>query len=124
MGTSMKKAECLVEMERLYLQRAYSDADMAERLGVDRTTAYRYRRALEEKIFIIQDDSGRWKIDRTRYLSNIRVNLYESLSLYLASRRASQQSRIAGVHAASALEKMAGTLHQPMTSRLVKAADK
>ena len=124
MSRSMNKAECLVEMERLYLQRAYSDAEMAERLGVDRTTAYRYRIELTPDYFIVQDDTGRWKIDRTRYLSNIRVNLYESLSLYLASRRASQHSQIAGLHAASALEKLSGTLRQPMTDRLVKAADK
>ncbi len=124
MSRSRNKAECLIEMERLYLQHAYSDAEVAERLGVDRTTAYRYRIELTPHCFIIQDDAGGWKIDRGRYLSNVRVNLYESLSLYLAARRASQQSRVAGVHAANALEKLSSTLRQPMTARLVEAADK
>ncbi len=127
MGRSMNKAECLIEMERLYLQRAYSDIEMAERLGVDRTTAYRYRMELSSgdiALPIEQDDNGKWKINRAAYLSNVRVNLYESLSLYLAARRAAQQSRLAGKHAASALEKIAVALRQPMTERLVRAADK
>jgi len=127
MAGSMKKAECLNEMERLYLQRAYSDVEIAERLGVDRTTAYRYRMELssgDNPLPIDQDEHGKWKIARSRYLSNIRVNLYESLSLYLAARRASQQSRLAGKHTANALEKLALTLRQPMTARLVKVADR
>ena len=127
MGKSMKKAEALIEMERLYLQRAYSDIEMAERLGVDRTTAYRYRMELssgDAALPIEQDDNGKWKINRAAYLSNVRVDLYESLSLYLAARRAAQQSRLAGKHAASALEKIAVALRQPMTERLVRAADK
>ncbi len=127
MGRSMNKAECLIEMERLYLQRAYSDIEMAERLGVDRTTAYRYRMELssgDTALPIEQDDNGKWKINRAAYLSNVRVNLYESLSLYLAARRVAQQSRKAGKHAASALEKIAVALRQPMTERLVRAADK
>ncbi|HIE57432.1 MAG TPA: hypothetical protein EYP88_04270, partial [Anaerolineales bacterium] len=127
MGRSLNKAECLIEMERLYLQRPYSDIEMAKRLGVDRTTAYRYRMELSSgnnHLPIEQDEDGKWKIDRARYLSNVRVNLYESLSLYLASRRATQQSRLAGVHAAHALEKVSVALHRPMTERLVKAADR
>jgi predicted DNA-binding transcriptional regulator YafY len=43
MGTGMTKSERLAEMKRLYVQRAYTDIEMAERLGVDRTTVYRDR---------------------------------------------------------------------------------
>lgn len=124
MGRGLTKAERLQEMERLYFQRAYSDTEMAERLRVDRTTVYRARTELETKIPFIQDDTGRWKIDRTKYLSEIRLNLNEALVLYLAARRVSQQTRIAQPHAASALEKLALVLQQPMTARLVKTADK
>ncbi len=127
MGRSKTKAECLIEMERLYLQRAFSDAEMAERIGVDRTTAYRYRMELssgESSLMIVQDAYGKWKIDRSTYLSNLRVNLYESLSLYLAAKQTLQQSRMAGIHAVNALEKLSMALHQPMTSRLVDEANK
>lgn len=127
MTRSKTKAECLIEMERLYMERAYSDVQIAERLGIDRTTAFRYRKELssgDNPLPIEQDETGKWKINRERYLSQVRVNLYESLSLYLAARRATQQSRLAGKHAANALEKISIALRQPMTERLVKAADK
>jgi CRISPR-associated endonuclease/helicase Cas3 len=128
MSRGMTRADRLQEMERLYLQRAYSDIEMAERLStpehrVDRTTVFRDRAELETRVPFSQDKNGRYLIDRVRYLPNIRVNLCEALSLYLAARRASQQTHSAQRHTASALEKLALTLKQPMTQRLVKAAD-
>ncbi len=122
MGRGMSRAERLREMERLYIQRAFSDIEMAERLGVDRTTVYKDRTALEAEVPFAQDENGRWRIDRARYLSEIRVNLHEALALYLAARRTSRQTRIAQPHVASALEKLAVALKQPMTERLVKSA--
>ena len=115
-------------MERLYFQRAYSDIEMADRLStaehrVDRTTVFRDRGELEMEMPFVQDDAGRYRIDRAKYLSSIRVDLREALSLYLAARRASQQTRTAQKYTASALEKLALTLKQPMTERLVKVAD-
>jgi len=124
MSRGMSKAERLREMERLYVQRAYTDIEMSEHLGVDRTTVFRDRIALETEYPFVQDSQGRWKIDRTRYLSEIKVNLHEALSLYLAARRASRQTRIAQPHVASALEKLAAALKQPMTEHLVLAAGK
>jgi CRISPR-associated endonuclease/helicase Cas3 len=124
MSRGLSKAERLLEMERLYFQRAYSDIEMAERLGVDRTTAFRDRIELETQVPFIEVEKGRWKIDRSRYLSEIRLNLNEALALYLSARRASQQTRIAQPHTASALEKLALALRQPMTDRLVRSADK
>jgi predicted DNA-binding transcriptional regulator YafY len=123
------RAERLREMERLYLLRAYSDIEMAERLSTpehrfDRTTIFRDRGFLESEIPFVQDEDGRYRIDKTKYISSIRVDLQEALSLYLAARRASQQSRVAQKSTASALEKLAGALRQPMTERLVKAADR
>ncbi|HXF61458.1 MAG TPA: CRISPR-associated endonuclease Cas3'', partial [Caldilineaceae bacterium] len=123
MGRGMSKAERLRELERLYLQRAYSDIEMAERLGVNRTTVYRDRIALERSLPFVEEQAGRWRIERSRYLSQIRLNLAEALSLYLAARRASQQTHIAHIPVASALEKLALSLRQPMTERLVRAAE-
>jgi CRISPR-associated endonuclease/helicase Cas3 len=128
MSRGVSRAERLQEMERLYLQRAYSDIEMADRLStpahkVDRTTVYRDRIALETRIPLSQDDDGRYRIDLVRYLPAIRVDLREALSLYLAARRASQQTHSAQKHTASALEKLALTLKQPMAARLVQAAD-
>ncbi len=124
MTQGSKKAERLREMERLYFQRAYSDIELADRFGVDRTTIYRDRRELAKEVAIVQDADGRHHVDRGRYISNIRVNLPEALSLYLAARRMSQQTRFAQTPVASGLEKLALVLRQPMTERLVKAADR
>lgn len=122
MGQASTKAERLAEMERLYYQRAYSDQEMAQRLNVDRSTAFRCRRELERTIPFVEVEPGRWRIDRTRYLSAIRLNLSEALALYLGARRLSQHTQISQPHTASALEKLALALRQPMTGRLVDAA--
>ena len=123
MGRAMTKAERLREMERLYYTRAYSDAEMAQRLGVDRTTVYRDRLELEEKVPFVQESHGKWRIDRQRYLSNIRVNIQEALILYIASRREIRRVRGGYRSMASALEKLAFALRSPMTERLVKSAE-
>lgn len=123
MGKGMTKAERLDRMKLLYCERAFSDAEMSERLGFDRSTIYRDRIELEREHPFVEED-GRYRIDRRRYISNVRLNMTEALSLYLAARRASQQTRFAHESTASALEKIALSLHQPMTERLVKAAER
>ncbi len=121
--SGMTKSERLTEMKRLYVQRAYTDIEMAERLGVDRTTVYRDRVELTSEYPIELDAEGRYRIDRSKLLSEIKVNLHEALALYLAARKASRQTRYHQPHAASALEKLAATLRQPMTERLLTSAD-
>jgi CRISPR-associated endonuclease/helicase Cas3 len=124
MGRGMTKAERLREMERLYVQHrnGFTDAELAERFGVDRTTVFRDRRELEIEIPFTETEAGRWAIDRMRYLSSIRVNLTEALALYLAARRMSRHTRTHQAHVVSALEKLAAALKQPMTEHLVKTA--
>ena len=126
MSRNLTKVERLIEMERLYYLRAYSDEEMGKALDVDRTLAFRYRKELSappNNLEITKGDDGRWKINRMQYISNIRLNRHEALVLYLAARRASQQGRLAGTHLANTLEKLSQSLKQPMTERLVKAAD-
>lgn len=118
------KAERLEEMKRLYIQRAYSDIEMAERLGVDRTLIYRDRMELTGEYPIEKNEKGQYHIPRSKLISEIKVNLHEALTLYLAARKTSRQTRFHHPHAANALEKLAATLRQPMTEKLLKAADK
>ena len=121
--SGMNKAERLEKMKRLYIQRAYSDIGMAERLGVDRTLIFRDRRELTGQYPIEKDDQGRYRIPRAKLISEIKVNLHEALTLYLAARKTSRQTRFHHPHAANALEKLAATLRQPMTEKLLKAAE-
>ena len=125
MDRSMSRALRLKEMERLYLERAFSDIEMAERLGVDRTIVFRDRKDLEEEyVPFIEDPPGKYRIDRRNYLSHVRLNIREALSLYLAARRASQQTRSGQKPMANALEKLSLAMRQPMTERLVKSAER
>ncbi|MBX7253400.1 MAG: WYL domain-containing protein [Candidatus Promineofilum sp.] len=124
MSRGMSRAARLREEEMLYIQRAFSDQEMADRMGVTRSTIWKDRETLRaDGVPLISDERGRWRIDRSRYLSAVRLNLYEALSLYLAARRASRQTQTARQHAASALSKLATALHQPMARRLVDAAE-
>lgn len=118
------KAERLEEMKRLYIQRAYSDIEMADRLGVDRTIVYRDRVELTGDYPIEKDEHGRYHIPRSKLISEIKLNLHEALTLYLAGRKTSRQTRFHHPHAANAVEKLAATLRQPMTEKLLKAADR
>ena len=121
--SGMTKAERLAEMKRLYIQRAFTDAEMAEKLNVDRTTIYRDRMELTLEYPVEQDDQGRYHIARSKLISEIKVNLHEALTLYLAARKTYHQTRYYNPHVTNALEKLAATLRQPMTERLLKAAD-
>lgn len=118
------KAERLEEMKRLYIQRAYSDIDLAERLGVDRTIIYRDRVELSREYPIEKDEQGRYHIPKNKLISEIKLNLHEALTLYLAGRRTSRQTRFHQPHTVNAVEKLAATLRQPMTERLLKSAER
>ncbi len=110
-------------MKRLYVMQAFSDIEMAKRLDVDRTTIFKDRSDLEGEYPFVQDEDGRWRIDKKRYVSAIKFNLHEALAVYLAARRASRQTRISQPHVANAIEKLAAALRQPMTERLVQAGE-
>ena len=94
MSRGMNRALRLKTMEMLYMERAYTDQEMADELGVRRETAYQDRIELEteDEIPFIEVEHGRRKIDRTKYLPNIKVNVHEALALYLAMRRVSRQT--------------------------------
>lgn len=122
--SGMTKAQRLEEMKRLYTQRAWSDIEMAERLGVDRTLVYRDRIELTAEYPIEKDQNGRYYIPRAKLISEVKLNLHQALALYLAARRTVRQTRFHHPHAANAVEKLAATLRQPMTEKLLKAADR
>ncbi|MEW6504884.1 MAG: CRISPR-associated helicase Cas3' [Chloroflexota bacterium] len=122
--SGLTKSERLEEMKRLYVQRAYSDKELAERLGVNRTQVYRDRIDLSRQYPIEKDKDGRYHIPRSKLLSEIKVNLLEALTLYLAASKAARQTRIYNPPAANAVEKLAAVLHQPMTEQLLKTASR
>ncbi len=116
------KADRLEEMKRLYIQGAYTDIQLADRLGVSRETIFRDRKDLTLVYPVEPDEQGRYYIPRSKLISEIKLNLHEALTLYLAGRKTSRQTRFQQPHTVNAVEKLAATLRQPMTERLLKSA--
>lgn len=118
------KAERLEELKRLYIQRAYADMELAEKLGVSRETIFRDRKDLSLEYPVEPDAQGRYHIPKNKLISEIKLNLHEALTLYLAGRKTSRQTRFHQPHTVNAVEKLAATLRQPMTERLLKSAER
>lgn len=121
---SVRRNELIHELERLYGDRYFSDVELAARMGVNRTTIYRTRVFMEQELGIpfLCEPLGRYRIDRQKQLGNIRLSQMEALALYLGGRRLQQQTRIAHLPTAAALEKLARVLRRPMMEYLVRAA--
>ena len=69
MMSGKTKAQRLEEMKRLYIQRAYTDIALAEKLGVSRETVFRDRKDLMLEYPVEQDEGGRWHIPRAKLIS-------------------------------------------------------
>lgn len=123
MSKGLGRAARLRELEKRYLYGAYTDAEMAELVGIkSRATIYKDRQLLMDSGVPFEEaEHGRWKIDRQKYLSNLRINLYETALLYLMARKAARQTRQPSPHAASVLKSIALILHQPLMDRLLKS---
>jgi len=124
MSRASGRTERLRLLEKRYLQSAYTDEELAGLLGVEsRTTIYKDRQLLmkEHKIEFIEVERGRWKIDRGKYISNLRINLYETGMLYLMARKAARQTRFPNPHVTSLLESIAIMLNQPLMDRLLQS---
>ena len=86
MERAQNKASRLIQIENLLLAfpEGLTQAELARRLQVDRSTINRYLVDLPKHIYI--EDDGRLKLDRTADLINVRLNLHEALAVHLASR--------------------------------------
>lgn len=125
MSRALNRTERLRKIEKLYLYGAFTDEEMAERVGVDsRSTIYKDRQLLvEEGVPFEEVERGRWRIDRKKYLSNLRINVHQAAQLYLMARRLARQTRRPNPHVVSVLESLALILHQPLMDRLRQSAE-
>jgi predicted DNA-binding transcriptional regulator YafY len=123
MNEGITRAERLHEIEWHYIQRAYSDLELAKKLGVNRSTIFRDRTILSTRYYLYEESRGRYRIEKSSYLSLVTLNLHEALALYLAARRASRRTLSAQPNLSSGLLKLAKALRKPMTERLVVSAN-
>lgn len=119
---AMTRAQKLNEMLRLYAIRPYTDQEMADQLDFSRETAFRCRLQLTREHPIEAIQYGRYRLNKTGYIASVKFNLTEALDIYLSIRRMARQTSGERRSTASALEKIAAVLKQPMTKRLVEAA--
>ena len=107
MSRAKNKAQRLLLIEKILL--AYPEglrpAEIARMLGVHRSTVGRYLPDLPDTIYI--DDDGRWKIDRSAYKVNLRLNLHEILAIHLAARMMATRTDKINPHAEGALTTIA-----------------
>ncbi|MBN1661776.1 MAG: WYL domain-containing protein [Anaerolineae bacterium] len=120
------KAERLMQIEMLLLAHpeGLTQAEIARRVGVNRSTIYRSLPELTSRFAVYEADDGRLVIDRDHYLMNVHLTLHESLALHLAARLMATRTDKQNPHAAAALRKLGLALEKlaPRISDHLKAS--
>src|SRR5690554_6727687 len=114
MKRSESKAARLLQLEALLLAHpdGLTQAEIARRLGVHRSTIHYYLPDLPGYSYIDDLNGFRSKIDRSAYLVNVRFNLHEALAVHLAARLLATALDRQNPHAAAALRKLAIALER------------
>ncbi len=111
MALTNTKANRLRQIEALLLEHpeGLSQAEIARRMGVHRSTIFRN---LPDLPFLCADERGRLTIDRTSYHIQVRMSLYEATAIHLAARLMATRMDKMNPHAAAALRKLALALEK------------
>lgn len=96
-----------IELRLLRSLQGMKPSELARDLGVDRSTIYRDLTEMNERVELIQDESGRYRINPTNYVRNVRLSNSEALTIYIALRRFIRQTSYAPTFFATAIQKIA-----------------
>jgi len=120
------KADRLLQIEALLLQHpeGLTQAELARRLHVHRSTINRYLPDLTERFAVYETDDGRLAVDRDHYLTEVRFTLHEAMAVHLAARLMATRMDKQNPHVASALRKLGLALEDlaPLISEHVAAS--
>jgi predicted DNA-binding transcriptional regulator YafY len=97
---------------------------LARQLDVSRRTVYRDLNFLEEQGAPVWQKDGRFGINRTRYVANVRLSFHEAMSLVLAGLLLSRTIDAHNPHVIAALRKLSGILPPKLLSQLGRAIDR
>lgn len=103
-----------------------SQAELARRLGVNRSTVNRYIPDLPGFIYIDELEGGKWKLDHSAVEFNIQLTLHEAMAIHLATRLLTTRMERQNPHSASALRKLSLALERispQISSHLQKTAN-
>ena len=124
----MPKSERLQQIEHLLLAHpeGLRRAEIARRLGVNRSTISRDVDALSHAVPITESDDARLRLDRRGYLTTIRLTMFELEALHLAARLFARVMKFPFPHASAALRKLAdaqGRVSLRLADRIRETAD-
>ncbi|MEW6083895.1 MAG: CRISPR-associated helicase Cas3' [Chloroflexota bacterium] len=108
MSRAENKTERLLQMEALLLSnpQGLTQAEMARRLGVDRSVIHRNLYDFQKIYPTIEHDDGRISLDRSAYLVKVAFTLHEATAVHLAARLLATRMDRQNPHAAAALRKL------------------
>ncbi|MCA9934869.1 MAG: WYL domain-containing protein [Ardenticatenaceae bacterium] len=116
----------LREIEDLLLMtpNGLSVNEISEKLEVNRRTIYRDLEFLEGQGVPLWQSNGRYGINRTRYLANVRLGFHEALTLVMAGLLLSRTVDERNPHVIAALQKLAGILPPSLLDHLQRAIER
>ncbi len=124
MRSPSSKAVRLAHIETLLLAHptGLSQAEIARRLGVNRSTIYRDLPDLVERCAVYEGPDGLLRLDRSNRLVDLHLTLHECMAIHLATRLLATRSDKQNPHAASGLRKLGLALERlaPHISRHVQ----
>ncbi len=115
------KSVRMLQIEQFLLgqREPIAQAEIARRFAVNRSTITRTVRDMADcGVPIYEDEKGRIGINREAYLTDIRLNLDESMSLYLAARLLARYSDKPNPHTVEALLKLGLALEQGVAPQI------
>jgi len=115
MESAANKSERLVQLEQILLSHPHGlrKAEIARKLGVNRSTVGRYIDELSSRHSVpvpIYEENGIIKINRDKYLNQISLTIHEAMAVHLATRLMATRTDKHNPYAASALRKLGQTL--------------
>ena len=128
MNRAEEKAQRLLQIEKLLWAHpeGLTRAEIARRLGVNRSTITKYLDADQLSRGIYEEDDGRLKMDRNADLTRASFSLHEIMAIHLATRLLATRTDKQNPHAASALRKLGIALQRldkNVSSHLLRSAD-
>ncbi|HDQ71118.1 MAG TPA: WYL domain-containing protein [Chloroflexi bacterium] len=113
MKRATNKAERLLQIEALLLAHpeGLTQAEIARRLQVNRSTIHRYLPDLD-RFCVYETADGKLLIDRDHYLAQVHLTMHEAMALHLAARLMATRTDKHNPHAAAALRKLGLALEQ------------
>ncbi|MCA9963687.1 MAG: WYL domain-containing protein [Anaerolineales bacterium] len=124
MSHALTRLQTIRLSERKWLERAWSDQELADELGIVRQTVHRNRMLLmeleEDETIFIEVEHGRYKLDPKKYLPNLKLNRATATIAYTLAKRLARQLPEPDSHTLSLLKDLAFVLHQPLMDRLLR----